>query len=140
MKGVILSINPAVRIVDVSHAIPPQDIRQGAIVLADVDAAVSRGHDPRRGRRSRRRHVASNCLRRNRRRSATSAPTTGSSHGWRVAQKPSKMRCITAEQWFRRPVAPTFHGRDIMAPVAAHLSLGLDPDELGPAAHGTGDA
>ena len=47
-------------------------------------------------------------------------------------EKPSKITGITAEQWFRRPVAPTFHGRDIMAPVAARLSLGLDPDQLGP--------
>jgi S-adenosylmethionine hydrolase len=46
--------------------------------------------------------------------------------------KPSKMLAITADKWFRRPVAPTFHGRDVMAPVAAHLSLGLDPDLLGP--------
>jgi S-adenosylmethionine hydrolase len=29
-------------------------------------------------------------------------------------------------------VSPTFHGRDVMAPAAAHLSLGVDPDELGP--------
>jgi S-adenosylmethionine hydrolase len=45
---------------------------------------------------------------------------------------PTKIRAITEERWFRRPVAPTFHGRDIMAPAAAHLSLGVDPDLLGP--------
>ena len=36
MKGVILSINPAATLVDISHAIPPQDIRQGALVLAEA--------------------------------------------------------------------------------------------------------
>jgi len=37
----------------------------------------------------------------------------------------SKIRAITEGRWFRQPVAPTFHGRDIMAPAAAHLSLGV---------------
>jgi hypothetical protein len=46
--------------------------------------------------------------------------------------KPAKLVRVTDERFFRSPVAPTFHGRDIMAPVAAHLSLGVDPDELGP--------
>ena len=36
MKGVILSINPQARIVDLTHSIPPQDIRRGAIVLAET--------------------------------------------------------------------------------------------------------
>ena len=46
--------------------------------------------------------------------------------------EPIKIVAVTADQYFRQPVAPTFHGRDIMGPVAAHLSLGLDPAELGP--------
>lgn len=51
----------------------------------------------------------------------------------RLAERaePIIMASVTAEQFFRKPVASTFHGRDIMAPVAAHLSLGLDPTELG---------
>ena len=36
MKGVILSINPHAQIVDLSHAVPPRDIRAGAIVLAET--------------------------------------------------------------------------------------------------------
>jgi hypothetical protein len=52
----------------------------------------------------------------------------------RLAEReiPSKMLRVTNERYFRVPVAPTFQGRDIMAPVAAHLSLGVDPDALGP--------
>ena len=45
---------------------------------------------------------------------------------------PSKIRVVSDPRWRRSSVAPTFHGRDIMAPAAAHLSLGLDPDLLGP--------
>ncbi len=48
----------------------------------------------------------------------------------------SKIRAITEERWFRQPVAPTFHGRDIMVPAAAQLTLGVGalngPDDLGP--------
>ena len=36
MKGVILSLQPDVRLVDISHSIPPQDVRRGAIVLAET--------------------------------------------------------------------------------------------------------
>src|SRR5439155_19797441 len=36
MKGVLLGINPAARLVDISHEVPPQDVRQGAIVLAEA--------------------------------------------------------------------------------------------------------
>jgi S-adenosylmethionine hydrolase len=45
---------------------------------------------------------------------------------------PGKIIEVRAEQYFRHPVSPTFHGRDIMAPVVGQLSLGLDPDLLGP--------
>ena len=43
---------------------------------------------------------------------------------------------ISNPKLYRRTVSATFHGRDIMAPAAAHLALGLDPNELGPARHG----
>jgi S-adenosylmethionine hydrolase len=131
MKAVILSINPQARIIDVAHAIPPQDIRQGAIALADVAPLFPAGTihvavvDPGVGTARQivyaeigpHRYVC---------------PDNGLLSRLAAQQMPSKMRAITADQWFRRPVAPTFHGRDVMAPVAAHLSLGLDPDQLGP--------
>jgi S-adenosylmethionine hydrolase len=44
---------------------------------------------------------------------------------------PTVIRLTEARFW-RQPVSATFHGRDILAPVAGHLSLGLDPLELGP--------
>jgi S-adenosylmethionine hydrolase len=131
MKGVILSINSAAQIVDLSHAIPPQDIRAGAIALADVTRLFPVGTihvaviDPGVGTARKiiyaeiagQRYVC---------------PDNGLLSRLAAWQNPSKMRVITAEKWFRRPPAPTFHGRDIMAPVAAQLSLGLDPEEVGP--------
>ena len=45
---------------------------------------------------------------------------------------PSKMIRVVERRFWREEVSATFHGRDIMAPVAARLSLGLDPHELGP--------
>jgi S-adenosylmethionine hydrolase len=56
----------------------------------------------------------------------------------RLAERhsPTKIIRIVEEQFFRPPVSSTFHGRDIMAPVAAHLSLGLEPERLGPPIEG----
>jgi hypothetical protein len=45
---------------------------------------------------------------------------------------PTKLICLTEPQYWLDPVSATFHGRDIIAPVAARLALGLDPDRLGP--------
>jgi S-adenosylmethionine hydrolase len=131
MKGVILSINSAAHIVDVTHSIPPQDIRAGASALADVTPLFPAGAihvavvDPGVGtaRKIVYAEITGQCY---------IGPDNGLFSRLASRQKPSKIRSITAEKWFRRPVAPTFHGRDIMAPVAAHLSLGLDPDLLGP--------
>src|SRR5262249_11461026 len=48
-----------------------------------------------------------------------------------IARPPAVIRLAESRYW-RQPVSATFHGRDILAPVAAHLSLGLDPHSLGP--------
>jgi len=131
MKGAILSINPDARIFDVSHAIPPQDIRGCAMVLDDVTPLFPAGTlhiavvDPGVGTQraivyveiANQRYIG---------------PDNGLFSRLAARHKPTKIRAITEERWFRRPVAPTFHGRDIMAPAAAHVSLGVDPDELGP--------
>ncbi len=130
MKGVILSLNPMARIVDISHSISPQNIRQGALALVDttplfpeetIHVAVI---DP---------GVGSN------------RPIVYVEFPWgryicpdngllgRLAERaqPTMIVSVEAEKYFRPTVAPTFHGRDIMAPVASHLSLGLNPQELG---------
>jgi len=130
MKGVILSINPHVHIVDLSHAVPHQDIRAGAIVLAEtarwfppetIHVAVV---DPGVG--SDRRIVYA--------RIGTHhyvAPDNGLLRGPTMLEPASKIICLSRPEHWLPDVSPTFHGRDIMAPVAARLSLGLSPDELG---------
>lgn len=131
MKAVVLSINPAARLVDLTHAIPPQDVRQGAIALADVAPLFPAGTihvavvDPGVGT-SRAIVYAEIGPQR------FVCPDNGLLSRLAESQAPSRIRAITEKQWFRQPVAPTFHGRDVMAPVAAHLSLGLDPERLGP--------
>lgn len=131
MKGVILSINPAARIVDITHAIAPQQIAAAAQVLAEVtprfpaDAIHIAVIDPGVGTERAivytefpwGRYVC---------------PDNGLLDRLAARAEPTMIVEITADQFFRHPVAPTFHGRDIMAPVAAHLSLGVDPAELGP--------
>jgi len=131
MKGVILAINPEARLVDVSHAIPPQNIRQGALVLADATGVFPTGTihvavvDPGVGtaRALVYAEIASQRY---------LAPDNGLLSRLASREKPTKLRRIANEQFYRQPVSPTFHGRDILAPAAAHLSLGLDPDQLGP--------
>jgi hypothetical protein len=131
MKGVILSINPQVRLIDVTHAIPPQDIRRGAIILNEVTPLYPPGTlhiavvDPGVGTSRQIVYVEIADQR-------YIGPDNGLFSRLAARCQPTKIRAITEERLFRRPVAPTFHGRDIMAPVAARLSLGVDPDTLGP--------
>ena len=131
MKGVILSIHPAATIVDITHDIRPQDIRHGAVVLGDVaeefpagtihvavvDPGVGTGRAIVFARIGRHRYVA---------------PDNGLLSSLARRTPPSQVIRVENRDYFRHPVSFTFHGRDIMAPVAAHLSLGLDPERLGP--------
>jgi S-adenosylmethionine hydrolase len=131
MKGVILSINPQVRLVDISHCIPPHDIRSGAIVLAETarwfppDTIHVCVVDPGVG--SSRRIVFAQIGSQQ-----FVAPDNGLLSRLAVAETPSKMVSIEEPEYWLPSVSATFHGRDIMAPVAARLSLGLNPDKLGP--------
>jgi len=130
MKGVILSINPTARLLDLSHAIPPQDIPHAAWFVASALPWFPFGTI----------HVA------------VVDPGVGTSrellyiecHGQRIltadngcwtwldqSRKPL-VRRLRERQWWLPKVSATFHGRDILAPVAAHLSLGIEPAQLGP--------
>jgi len=130
MKGVILSINPEVRLVDISHSIPAQDIRKGAIVLSEtarwfppqtIHVAVV---DPGVGstRRIIYARIGSQQF---------VAPDNGLLSRLAMCEKPTKIVSVEKPEFWLPNVSATFHGRDIMAPVAARLSLGLDPDALG---------
>jgi S-adenosylmethionine hydrolase len=130
MKGVVLSINPHARIIDLSHAVPPQDIRAGAIVLAETAPLFPAGTvhvavvDPGVG--SGRRIVYARIGPQQ-----FIAPDNGLLGLLASRTRPSKIVSLDEPRFWLPAVSSTFHGRDIMAPVAARLSLGLDAEDLG---------
>src|SRR6266849_1467943 len=136
MKGVILGLNPQAQLIDLSHQIPPQDVRFGAFFLrASVPYFAPEAiHvvvvDPGVGTDRELLYVEIDGHR-------LLAPDNGCWTGLmgQVGQtllsgKPTVFR-LTERRFWRPTVSPTFHGRDILAPVAAHLSLGEDPRNLG---------
>jgi S-adenosylmethionine hydrolase len=130
MKGVILGINPWAHIVDLSHAIPAQDLRQTAYFLRNVLPCFAPGPlhvivvDPGVGSDRALLYVEADGHR-------LLVPDNGC---WTVfdADAALEVRRLAEPRFWRQPVSSTFHGRDILAPVAAHLSLGVDPALLGP--------
>jgi S-adenosylmethionine hydrolase len=131
MKGALLAVNPAARILDLSHRIPPQDLTAAAIFLTDTLPYFPPGTihvvvvDPGVGS-----DRALLCVEWNDQ--FILAPDNGC---WTSVVGPADgLRVFRlAERRFWRPaVSSTFHGRDILAPVAGHLSLGVRPDQLGP--------
>ncbi|MGC8786333.1 MAG: SAM hydrolase/SAM-dependent halogenase family protein [Anaerolineae bacterium] len=132
MHGVILRINPRAVIVDVSHDIPPQDVHTAAFVLSTVypyfpiDTIYVVVVDPGVG--SERRALAVRTPR-----GIFIAPDNGVL-SYVFAREPiDEMVHLTNAQYWLLPLSDTFHGRDLFAPVAAHLSLGVSLNELGPA-------
>lgn len=131
MKGVILGINPDARIVDLTHAVPPQHILVGALMLRSAVSAFPPGTihvavvDPGVG--STRRPILieteSGFL---------IGPDNGILSPAAAALRQRTARLIENATFFRHPVSQTFHGRDVFAPVAAHLSRGIEPAVLGP--------
>jgi S-adenosylmethionine hydrolase len=136
MKGVILGVNPDARLLDLSHRIPPQDVRHAAFFLAStlpyfpfvvLHVVVV---DPGVGTERAILYVDVGGHR-------LLVPDNGC---WTelargTAQPPMVIRLAERRFW-RSEISATFHGRGIFAPVAGHLSRGLDPRQLGPV---TGD-
>ncbi len=146
MRGVIHGINPAVHVIDLTHGIGPQDIRHGAVVLADSCSYFPNGSifvavvDPGVGtdraaillETPNARFVAPDnglltliCRQ--------YAPTFGDTETAAPTPVPDNLRAwrLTNPDYWQHPVSSTFHGRDVFAPVAAHLSLGVAPQALG---------
>jgi S-adenosylmethionine hydrolase len=132
MKGVILSINPNAAVVDLSHSIRAQDLRHAsyfletaiphfphsAIHVCVIDPGVGSERAPVYV------EVAGHRL---------IGPDNGIFTGLiRKSGKPTSVRRLANHKFWRAKTSYTFHGRDIFAPVAAHLSLGVDPEQLGP--------
>ena len=135
MKGVILGINPDVAIIDLSHDIPPQGIADAAYVLRRAYAFFPQGTihlvvvDPGVG--TDRRPLAVRT-----RRALFVAPDNGVlsyvlDHVRETADHPHAVHLNNPAYWLPE-ISHVFHGRDIFAPVAAHLSLGVPMDDFGP--------
>jgi S-adenosylmethionine hydrolase len=132
-KGVIARIAPHVRIIDVCHQVKPQDVGIGATMLAEAVPYLPAGvHlalvDPFKATHAR--GVAVRCADG----SVFVSPDNGlASRGWDVAGGPAVAYELgNRELWAPNP-ASSFRGRDIFAPVAAHLARGVPLDEVGPA-------
>ncbi len=131
MKGVILGLAPRAKVVDLTHEIPPGNIRAGAFSLATSYSFFPRDTihvavvDPGVG--TQRRAIAVR---------TSSYLFVGPDNGllsWALAKE--KVQAIYALQnkaYFLSEVSATFHGRDVFAPVAAHLTRGVAPHKLGP--------
>jgi S-adenosyl-L-methionine hydrolase (adenosine-forming) len=132
MKGVIAGIAPKARVIDLTHDLAQGDIRGGAFALAASCRYFPRGTvhvvvvDPGVG--SRRKAIAVQTAR---------GIFVGPDNGvlsWALArEKITAMHALENEAYFLRPVSRTFHGRDVFAPVAAHLNNGVLIKKFGPA-------
>ncbi len=131
MKAVILSINPDATIVDISHGVEKYDVRMGAYVLAQatpyfpkcsVHVAVI---DPGVGTKRRPLLIQT-------RHGYYLGPDNGVLSLAVIADEIQHVCEITNSKVMLPHVSNTFHGRDIFAPAAAHLTLGTKPEEFGP--------
>jgi S-adenosylmethionine hydrolase len=130
MKGVILSICPEARIVDVTHEVSSYEMAEAAFLLSQtwnlfprktvhvvvVDPGVGSMRRPILAELDGQRFIA---------------PDNGALTPV-LTQEGCKVRYISQERYFRKTVSQTFHGRDIFAPVAAHVAAGLAASKLGP--------
>ncbi len=130
MKGVILSINPGVSIVDISHLVSPGNILEGSFILLQAYSFFPEGTihvgvvDPGVG--GRRRPVVVETER-----YFFVGPDNGLFDLPLKGEVVRRVVHLTEERYFLEEISSTFHGRDIFAPVAAHLSLGRDPSAFG---------
>src|SRR5436189_5046159 len=131
LKGSLLSVNPQARLVDLSHDIRPQDLRQASFFLRSCVLYYPPGTihvvvvDPGVGTERAILYVETRGQR-------LLVPDNGCWTSLVDQGTPTVIRLAEPRYW-RQPVSPTFHGRDILAPVAGHLAGGLEPRLLGPA-------
>jgi S-adenosyl-L-methionine hydrolase (adenosine-forming) len=129
LKGVILSICPEARIVDICHHVTPFEIAEGAYTIAQSYAFFPKRTvhvvvvDPGVG--TARRPIVVE---------AAGQFFVGPDNGvfsMVYAREKHRVRLIANDRYFRKPVSATFHGRDIFAPVAAHLATGVESARMG---------
>jgi S-adenosyl-L-methionine hydrolase (adenosine-forming) len=129
--AVINKLAPESPVVDLSHGVPPLDVRVGALVLADSlpfiahDAVVLAVIDPSVGRD---RDIAVE--------TGDGRFLVGPDNGllapsWRAGSGVTRAVSITSSEIVLEPVSPSLHARDVLAPAAAHLATGTPLNELG---------
>jgi len=130
MKGVIASISRDTRIIDISHGIARHDIRQAALVLRSAFRFFPKGSihvvvvDPGVGTDRKilcLKHEGYYFI----------APDNGVLGLVMDNGNVEEIRCVTNDRYFLKPVGNTFHGRDILAPVAGHLAEGVAMSSFG---------
>ncbi|MDP2646391.1 MAG: SAM-dependent chlorinase/fluorinase [Desulfobacterales bacterium] len=132
MKGAILSINPSARVVDITHAVNPQDLIQAAYLSESYFAYFPAGTihvivvDPGVG--SKRSILAAEISGH-----VFLAPDNGVLTLLMEKGRIESIRCVEEPGYFLETVSQTFHGRDIFAPVAAHISKGVELNRFGAA-------
>jgi len=130
MKGVILSINPHAKIVDICHEVKPHDISEAAFLLKSSFKYFPKGSlhlvvvDPGVGSERKRLLVKTKDY-------FFVAPNNGVLSLALKGQPYLKAIEITNKKYFLKPTSDTFHGRDIFAPTAAYLSKGEDFSKFG---------
>lgn len=130
MKGVIFGINPKANIIDLSHGIPPQDVLAGALVLRYAAPSFPAGTvhvavvDPGVGSERRPLLIESEDR-------FFIGPDNGILSLALEGKKVSGVIELSNTTYHLKPTSATFHGRDIFAPAAAYLSLGVPPQDLG---------
>ncbi len=130
VHGVLYAGCPDARVVDLTHALPPGHIARGVFVIeaACPDFPPGTVHlavvDPGVGTERRALAVA-----------ARGQWFVGPDNGlleWALSDPDAEVRALTEARFFRHPVSRTFHGRDVFAPVAAHLACGVPVEQFGP--------
>jgi S-adenosylmethionine hydrolase len=136
MKAVIMGLCPEARIVDLCHDIEPQDVQQAAFLLDTAWRYCPEGTvhvivvDPGVG--SDRRVVVLDVHNQH-----FVAPDNGVLTYVLVGAKDYEAFFVEQSEYLLSDVSRTFHGRDIMAPVAARLASGLPPEAVGRAVEGS---
>lgn len=130
MKGVLLRIAPDSQVVDISHAVQPFDVLDGALTISQAYSYFPSGTihmvvvDPGVGTARRPIIVVVD-------HHLFVAPDNGVLSMVYSREERISVRHVTAEHYFLQPRSNTFHGRDIFSPIAAYLAKGVDPSHFG---------
>jgi len=130
MRGVILGVNPAARVVDLCNSVNSFDVLDGALTIAQAyryfpaDTVHMVVVDPGVGSARRPLLVTTT-------KHYFIAPDNGVLSLVMEQEERVTVRHITAEHYFLRPLSNTFHGRDVFAPCAGWLSKGVEVEKFG---------